>query len=65
MGFSSQSEFVLHFGIPHGEELQRIEVRWPSGRTQVLEGDEALRLLNRTTVIEEAVEGGEDVVRTP
>jgi hypothetical protein len=65
MGFSSQSEFVLHFGIPTTEQLQRIEVRWPSGRTQVLEGPEAAGLLNRTTVIEEQVEGAAHVVQNP
>ncbi|MFQ5683287.1 MAG: CRTAC1 family protein [Candidatus Binatia bacterium] len=37
-GYASQSEKVLHFGLGRDPELHRAEIRWPSGRTQVLRG---------------------------
>ena len=55
MGFASQSEHTVHFGVPRSESLQRITIWWPSGRQQVVEGNEARAMLNRTSIIEEAV----------
>ena len=55
MGFASQSEHTVHFGVPRSESLRRITIWWPSGRQQVVEGNEARAMLNRTSIIEEAV----------
>ena len=36
MGFASQNDRRLHFGLGRSEWVDRITIRWPSGRTQVL-----------------------------
>jgi hypothetical protein len=46
MGFASQSEYAVHFGVPDGQELEQMVVRWPSGRVQEVKADVARRLLN-------------------
>jgi len=35
-GYASQSDRRVHFGLGHQEKIDRIEIRWPSGSTQVL-----------------------------
>ncbi|MFQ5591352.1 MAG: CRTAC1 family protein [Phycisphaerae bacterium] len=55
MGFASQSEHCVHFGIARRDVDRRVTVRWPSGRRQVFEGDAARALVNRHTTIEEPV----------
>lgn len=47
MGFASQSEHALHFGIPDSLTVQRIVVEWPSGRRQEFSGDSARSMMNR------------------
>ncbi|MFW6347035.1 MAG: CRTAC1 family protein [Cyclonatronaceae bacterium] len=42
--FSSQSQRVLHFGLGEAENVERAEIRWPSGQTQTLEAPELNRL---------------------
>ncbi len=37
-GFSSQAPNVVHFGLGDAEGVDRLTVRWPSGKVQVLEG---------------------------
>lgn len=37
-GYLSQSRMPLYFGLGDAESADRIEVVWPSGKTQVLEG---------------------------
>jgi hypothetical protein len=37
MGFCSQNDRRLHFGLGNAR-LGRVTIRWPSGETQVLEG---------------------------
>jgi hypothetical protein len=37
-GFASQSEFRVHFGLGELGALQRLVVRWPSGRVQRFDG---------------------------
>ena len=39
--YLSQSELVLHFGLGKHGRADSVEVRWPTGRTSVLEGVEA------------------------
>jgi hypothetical protein len=58
MGFASQSEHALHFGVPDVSAVERITIQWPSGRTQEFAGDAARALVNRHTCI---VEGGDEV----
>jgi enediyne biosynthesis protein E4 len=45
MGFASQSEHALHFGVPDPAAVEKIEVRWPSGRTQEVGGADARSLI--------------------
>ncbi len=47
-GFSAQSERRLHFGLGKASRVDRVEVRWPSGRTQTLEAPE-IDTLHRIT----------------
>jgi hypothetical protein len=59
IGFASQSEYALHFGIPDPAAVKAIEVRWPSGRVQRFDGDAAGAMLGRHVRL---VEGGEPEV---
>jgi hypothetical protein len=40
-GYAAQSSRRLHFGLGAARRVERVEVRWPSGRVEVLaaEGD--------------------------
>ena len=40
-GFLSSSSRVLHFGLGDAERIDRLEVRWPSGKREVLENLDA------------------------
>ncbi len=42
-GYLSSSEPILHFGLGEETQILRATVRWPSGRTQVLENLDANR----------------------
>ena len=39
-GYASQSAHTLHFGLGDSEQLEALEIDWPSGRRQRLEGAE-------------------------
>jgi hypothetical protein len=43
-GYLSQSSKTLHFGLGDDARIDRAEIRWPSGRRQVLESPAADRL---------------------
>jgi hypothetical protein len=43
-GFCAQNQRRLHFGLGRGARVERVEIRWPSGRAQVLEAPEAGKL---------------------
>ncbi len=58
MGFASQSEFAVHFGLPNADAIERITIQWPSGRLQEFIGDKARSMVNRHVRI---VEGGDEV----
>jgi hypothetical protein len=45
MGFASQSEYALHFGVPDPAAIEKIAVLWPSSRTQEVSGAEARGLI--------------------
>ncbi len=49
LGFMSQSESTLTFGLGEDARVQKIVIRWPSGQRQELRADG----LNRTLVIRE------------
>ncbi len=44
-GYLSQNDPRMHFGLGKAEKVDRLEVRWPSGRVQVLEGVPARQVL--------------------
>jgi hypothetical protein len=48
--YLSQNELVLHFGLAGASKADQVEIRWPSGRKQVLRDVAA----DRTIVVEEA-----------
>ncbi len=56
MGFASQSEFALHFGLPDPSGVERITIQWPSSRVQELIGDRARAILNHHVRLEEGAE---------
>ena len=53
VGYLSQSDGRVLFGLGAAEEVERVEIRWPSGRVQVLERPETRRYL----VVQEGEEG--------
>ena len=48
-GYLSQSDYPVYFGLGADKEVDRIEVSWPSGVTQVLEGPVAVNQLLEIT----------------
>lgn len=58
MGFSSQSEHAVAFGLPGDSVVSKITIQWPSGRSQTFLGDAARALVNRHVRI---VEGSSEV----
>jgi hypothetical protein len=46
MGFASQSEYALHFGVPDPAVVEGITVQWPSSRVQEIPGAQARALMN-------------------
>jgi hypothetical protein len=53
MGFASQSEFPVHFGISDPNSVERILIQWPSGREQAWNGDQARAMINRNLLLVE------------
>jgi hypothetical protein len=62
MGFASQSEYAVHFGVPNPAAVESITVQWPSSRRQEIIGDKARALINHHVRL---VEGGEAEVVDP
>jgi hypothetical protein len=48
--YLSQSEMALTFGLGKATRVERIEVRWPNGRTETLRGVDA----NQAVVVTES-----------
>jgi hypothetical protein len=44
-GYLSQNDPRLHFGLAKNEMVEKIEIRWPSGKTQLLENLKANQIL--------------------
>jgi enediyne biosynthesis protein E4 len=49
VGYASSSQKAVHFGLGESGEAERVEIRWPSGQVQVLEGVKA----NQRMLVEE------------
>jgi hypothetical protein len=47
-GYLSQNDPRMHFGLAKNETADRIEITWPSGKSQVLENIKANQILNIT-----------------
>ena len=47
-GYASEMMLPLHFGLGKAEQVNRIEIRWPSGRVQHLEGEKITALMKGT-----------------
>jgi enediyne biosynthesis protein E4 len=55
--YFSQSSFTLYFGLGDAENVDRLEVRWPSGETQVWKNV----AVNRTVKLSEGAKPVEGV----
>jgi hypothetical protein len=44
-GYASQMMLPLHFGIGEADRVDAIEVRWPSGRVQQIEGQKIAAMM--------------------
>jgi enediyne biosynthesis protein E4 len=44
-GYLSQNDPRIHFGLAKNEKIDRIEIKWPSGITQVLENIKVNQIL--------------------
>src|ERR1017187_8938673 len=62
MGFASQSEYAVHFGVPNPAAVEHITILWPSSRVQEIVGDKARALINHHVRL---IEGGEAEVVDP
>ncbi|MDO8631223.1 MAG: ASPIC/UnbV domain-containing protein, partial [Phycisphaerales bacterium] len=58
MGFASQSEHAVHFGLPDPAVVSRITIAWPSGRMQEFVGKAVRALVNHHVRV---VEGSNEV----
>ena len=54
-GYASQMMLPVHFGLGKADRIDAVEIRWPSGRVQHLEGQELAAMMkgNREVRIEE------------
>jgi hypothetical protein len=43
-GFCSQNQRRLHFGLGKGANIDRVEIRWPSGKTQTIRAPETNKI---------------------
>jgi hypothetical protein len=43
-GFCSQNQRRLHFGLGKGASVDRVEIRWPSGKTQTIRAPETNKI---------------------
>jgi hypothetical protein len=44
-GYASEMMLPLHFGLGKAEQVNRIEIRWPSGHVQHLDGEKITALM--------------------
>ena len=50
-GYASEMMLPLHFGLGKAEQVNRIEIRWPSGRVQHLDGEKVAALMKGSSQI--------------
>jgi hypothetical protein len=64
-GYASESMRPLHFGLGGADHVDAVEITWPSGRVQRIEGEElkAAVGVNRLVTIEEGREPTSDVAK--
>jgi hypothetical protein len=48
VGYLSQNDPRMHFGLAKNEVAEKIEIKWPSGKSQVLENTKANQILTIT-----------------
>lgn len=46
LGFCTQSDLRLHFGLGSADAIQAIEVNWPDGTSKTFEADELKQIIN-------------------
>ena len=44
-GYLSQNDSRIHFGLSKNDSIERIEIKWPSGKLQILENIKANKIL--------------------
>ena len=47
-GYLSQNDPRMHFGLASNEKAEKIEIKWPSGKIQVLENVKANQIITVT-----------------
>lgn len=47
-GYLSQSDNRMHFGLAKNDNVEKIEIKWPSGKVQVLENTKANQIIKIT-----------------
>jgi len=47
-GYLSQSDHRIHFGLAKNESVEKIEIKWPSGKLQVIENTKANQIITIT-----------------
>ncbi|MDT4897002.1 MAG: enediyne biosynthesis protein [Acidobacteriota bacterium] len=65
-GYASQSMLPVHFGLGQSAAIDAIEIRWPSGQVQRIEGRALTELIanNRLIRIEETADSAEANARS-
>ncbi|MDA1013420.1 MAG: ASPIC/UnbV domain-containing protein [Planctomycetota bacterium] len=62
LGFCTQSDLRLHFGVGQIDTIQSIEVKWPDGKTEVFSGDDVKQVINSSIRIKH---GAGKIIRIP